>query len=47
MKEKELPYYIASFLLKELPEESRNIAKCEEILQEALEALKTVTLELQ
>lgn len=45
MKEKELPYFIAGILMKELPDDKRNIAQCEIILNRALEALKTITLD--
>lgn len=45
MKRSEIPYFIATLLVNELSDSNRNIAECEKILEEALNILKSVTLD--
>lgn len=45
MKRSELPYFIATLLVNELSGSNRNVAECEKILEEALDILKSVTLD--
>lgn len=45
MKESELSAYIATLLIRELPEKKRNVHECERILKESLDIIKGVTLD--
>ena len=45
MKQNEIPYFIATLLIKELPDCKRSISECEKILEETLRILKSVTLD--